>query len=293
MNYQIHTDPALHAAFYAIQQQFIADGYPRDDAIRVAQAVAQERFRNGTLLAGAQAHQAQRRSSAAEAAGRHRDSRRGHHRAAQEQGQQQEAEDANEAAEAEDEAGADEDIYEQYKPAKVEEGLPHPDPIVETASLASVKPPDISYQHHLQANVAANQLSNAQLETVLYAFQRFNQRLPDGSRAGFFLGDGAGVGKGRQIAAVIKEFWATGGRRVLWVSTSTDLRFDARRDLADLGAADVPVLPPRKDSVPSGNLESVYPRGGVLFITYSLLVSKGSYQRPPRQAGGRGAGAGG
>lgn len=31
--------------------------------------------------------------------------------------------------------------------------------------------------------------------------------LKDGSRAGFFLGDGAGVGKGRQIAAMIKQFW--------------------------------------------------------------------------------------
>lgn len=30
-----------------------------------------------------------------------------------------------------------------------------------------------------------------------------------GARAGFFLGDGAGVGKGRQIAALIKEYWLT------------------------------------------------------------------------------------
>ncbi len=28
-----------------------------------------------------------------------------------------------------------------------------------------------------------------------------------GSRKAFFLGDGAGVGKGRQIAALIKEYW--------------------------------------------------------------------------------------
>lgn len=49
-----------------------------------------------------------------------------------------------------------------------------------------------------------------------------------GARAGFFLGDGAGVGKGRQIAALIKEYWLTrrkkAPKRVLWVSTSTDLR---------------------------------------------------------------------
>ena len=47
-----------------------------------------------------------------------------------------------------------------------------------------------------QADVRAGRLSSAQLETVLYAFMRFNQeRLPCGARKAFFLGDGAGVGK--------------------------------------------------------------------------------------------------
>ncbi|GFR48741.1 hypothetical protein Agub_g10699, partial [Astrephomene gubernaculifera] len=201
-----------------------------------------------------------------------------------------------EAAQAHDEGGADAeedaavDIYEQYKPSKVSEGPPHPDPIVETASLASVAPPDITYKHHLQENLSRGELSNAQLETVLYAFQRFEKRLPDGSRAGFFLGDGAGVGKGRQIASVIREYWATGGRKVLWVSTSNDLRYDARRDLGDLGVAEgeIPVYPPRKDNVPAGPLDRAYPNGGVLFITYSLLVSKGSYRPPARNSAGGG-----
>ena len=40
-----------------------------------------------------------------------------------------------------------------------------------------------------------------------------------------------GVGKGRQIAGMIAEYFALGGRRVLWVSVSTDLKFDAIRDL--------------------------------------------------------------
>ena len=34
-----------------------------------------------------------------------------------------------------------------------------------------------------------------------------------------------------------------GGKRVLWVSTSNDLRYDAVRDLADLNAAHIPVHP--------------------------------------------------
>jgi hypothetical protein len=40
-----------------------------------------------------------------------------------------------------------------------------------------------------------------------------------------------------------QEFWATGGRRVLWVSTSRDLAYDARRDLDDLDLGHVPVHP--------------------------------------------------
>jgi hypothetical protein len=36
-----------------------------------------------------------------------------------------------------------------------------------------------------------------------------------------------------------------------------------------------PLRPPqRKDNVPSGSLAAAYPGGGVLFVTYSLLVSK-------------------
>lgn len=68
-------------------------------------------------------------------------------------------------------------------------------------------------------------------------------RAPAGPRCGFFLGDGAGVGKGRAIAALALEHWRTGGRRVLWVSVSNDLRLDARRDLDDIGATDIAVWP--------------------------------------------------
>ena len=57
--------------------------------------------------------------------------------------------------------------------------------------------------------------------------------------AGFFIGDGAGVGKGRQIAGIIMDNFARGRRRAVWVSTSSDLHHDAERDLEDLGCAGV------------------------------------------------------
>jgi hypothetical protein len=53
--------------------------------------------------------------------------------------------------------------------------------------------------------------------------------------AGFFIGDGAGVGKGRQVSGIILDNFARGRRQHVWLSTSTDLVKDAERDLRDLG----------------------------------------------------------
>lgn len=85
-------------------------------------------------------------------------------------------------------------------PSKLKIGAAHPDPVVETASLAAVEPPDISYQLHLDDLIEQRLLSGLQLESIVYACQRHQQWLPDKSRGGFFIGDGAGVGKGRTIA---------------------------------------------------------------------------------------------
>ena len=56
-----------------------------------------------------------------------------------------------------------------------------------------------------------------------------------------FSGDGAGVGKGRTIAGIIYENWLRGRKRSLWVSVSSDLKFDSERDLSDIGAHGIPV----------------------------------------------------
>jgi hypothetical protein len=54
-------------------------------------------------------------------------------------------------------------------------------------------------------------------------------------RAGFFIGDGAGMGKGRGLAGLIYENVLRGRRKHVWVSASNDLKFDAERDLRDVG----------------------------------------------------------
>ena len=56
--------------------------------------------------------------------------------------------------------------------------------------------------------ISSGKLSSLQLEGVLYAAQRHQKMLHTGERAGFFLGDGAGVGKGRQIAGLILDSYS-------------------------------------------------------------------------------------
>ena len=70
-------------------------------------------------------------------------------------------------------------IYESYRAAHIK-GKKHPDPIVETASLASVALPPTTYEHHLPELTVSGKLSDAQLETVVYANMRFRQKIEGG-----------------------------------------------------------------------------------------------------------------
>lgn len=45
----------------------------------------------------------------------------------------------------------------------------------------------------LQSEIKAGRLSSLQLESITYCLQRHQQVLPSGERAGFFIGDGAGM----------------------------------------------------------------------------------------------------
>ena len=89
-------------------------------------------------------------------------------------------------------------------------------------------------------------LSDAQLESVIYAGEahvrhlagRWNvnesldgvaaARDDDASavrfRRGWFLGDGTGAGKGRQVAGILLDNWLKGRRRAVWISKSDKAR---------------------------------------------------------------------
>ena len=74
------------------------------------------------------------------------------------------------------------DTYQNYTPSKVQEGQPHPDPVVESASLAAVEPPDVTYRHALRDVVSLGKLSSLQLESVIYASQRHQTFLDEETR---------------------------------------------------------------------------------------------------------------
>ncbi|KAL3700029.1 hypothetical protein R1sor_018051 [Riccia sorocarpa] len=181
---------------------------------------------------------------------------------------------ALEVEQEEDEGGTAGETFTDYRPSKLSIGPLHPDPIVETSSLSAVQPPEPIYELKIAPEIdQSGTLSCLQLETIVYASQRHMYHLADSSRAGFFIGDGAGVGKGRTIAGLVWENWQQGRRKALWLSVGSDLKFDARRDLDDIGATCVEVHALNK--LPYGKLDSkqVGVREGVLFLTYSSLIA--------------------
>uniref|UniRef100_A0A0G2K3C0 Protein strawberry notch homolog 1 n=1 Tax=Rattus norvegicus TaxID=10116 RepID=A0A0G2K3C0_RAT len=168
------------------------------------------------------------------------------------------------------------ETYAEYMPIKLKIGLRHPDAVVETSSLSSVTPPDVWYKTSISEETIDNGwLSALQLEAVTYAAQQHETFLPNGDRAGFLIGDGAGVGKGRTIAGIIYENYLLSRKRALWFSVSNDLKYDAERDLRDIGAKNILVHSLNKfkyGKISSKHNGSV--KKGVIFATYSSLIGE-------------------
>ncbi|XP_076775631.1 protein strawberry notch homolog 2 isoform X2 [Arvicanthis niloticus] len=185
---------------------------------------------------------------------------------------QPEEEEGEEEEEAEELGHAE--TYADYVPSKSKIGKQHPDRVVETSTLSSVPPPDITYTLALPTSDSGT-LSALQLEAITYACQQHEVLLPSGQRAGFLIGDGAGVGKGRTVAGIIVENYLRGRKKALWFSASNDLKYDAERDLRDIEAPGIAVHALSKIKYGDNTTSE-----GVLFATYSALIGES-------QAGGQ------
>ena len=89
-------------------------------------------------------------------------------------------------------------------------------------------------------------------------------------RRGWFLGDGTGAGKGRQVAGIILDNKLKGRKRALWISVSDRLLEDAQRDWAALGQERLLVTPLSRFRQGS----EIKLAEGVLFTTYATLRSQ-------------------
>ncbi|KAM6986470.1 protein strawberry notch homolog 1 [Aplochiton taeniatus] len=181
-----------------------------------------------------------------------------------------------EAEEEDEEELGHAETYAEYMPMKLRIGLRHPDPVVETSSLSSVCPPNVWYKLSIpEETIDHGWLSALQLEAITYAAQQHETFLPNGDRASYLIGDGAGVGKGRTIAGIIYENYLLGRKRSLWFSVSNDLKYDAERDLRDIGAKNILVHSLNKfkyGKISSKHNGSV--KKGVIFATYSSLIGE-------------------
>jgi len=159
-----------------------------------------------------------------------------------------------------------------YRPTSlVLDGLtPHPNKVIESEAMATIPLPPLTYIPHPNLIDLAyeGKLSDLQLETVLYACQAHTQFLDDGTRLGFFIGDGTGLGKGRQVAGIIAENYFNENKKAVWISTSQQLEADARRDIHDVVGNLIPLF-----SLSQFKMNEKIPfKEGVLFVTYTTLI---------------------
>ncbi len=167
----------------------------------------------------------------------------------------------------------EDDVYAVYQPKKlsVKGAKPHVTDLVESAAMAAIEPPDVTYTPNLPFELIKNgDLTIAQLEAIVYAGQAHEQTLPDGKRKGFFIGDGTGVGKGREIAGVILDNFRRGRTKAVWITERGKLYKDAVRDWTALKQNKNDIIKLSKTKI----TEPIKAQSGIVFTTYSTLRAK-------------------
>ena len=185
-------------------------------------------------------------------------------------------------------------VFTRWRPTgiRITGAADHPTPLAESTAMAAIKAPIPAYRPKLPRSVIKDGiLSAAQLEAVIYAGEAHGLNLPqwftineeqgndalkratpdtEGAfrlRQGWFLGDGTGAGKGRQVAGIILDNFLKGRKKALWVSRSATLFEDAVRDWTALGQPEDSVF----ELASFGQGQTIPPRDGIMFTTYATL----------------------
>lgn len=207
-------------------------------------------------------------------------------------------------------------LFEPYRVQrlKIPGARRHPDPLVESTCLASVRPPMPKYRPLLEpVLISTGDLSHEQLEQIVYAgeahqhyFTYLNRRFEDQpfmrlgldgkefettkrvevvdeitARHGFYISGGTGIGKGRIICGILADNFNQGRTRAVYITANDILINDVVRDWTDLGRSADDVV--RWKNSPLGKPIKVGDRETfILAGTYSMLQRRSKKQKQTR-----------
>lgn len=164
-----------------------------------------------------------------------------------------------------------ENLYTKYSPKLP--GSAHPSDLITTSTLDFALPTLDAEAVHPNV-MAKDALSAAQLDTICLT------RMAHLKGKAILIGDGTGVGKGRELAGVMLNHlkWQPKCRKYVIVTASAQLEHDFRRDLIALGW---PLKGSSKKRLPlfaqsSFDAKKKITGCGILFTTYSMLRTDSS-----------------
>ncbi|HOL95625.1 MAG TPA: strawberry notch family protein [bacterium] len=190
----------------------------------------------------------------------------------------------------------EEHTYLPYDPPKIFENAKiHQGSIVETAAMASVDMPPLTYKPDLPNNlIESGALSDVQLVAIAYAGQAHNtfiNMMGKKMRRGFMIGDGTGLGKTREILGIILDNWNQGRKLHVVISASDGLEGQLKKDWNVVGQS-ISSEPENmvinlKKITPTQMKNKTYPKEGIIFLNYPTLqggqqVSNSNSSKPAR-----------
>lgn len=162
-------------------------------------------------------------------------------------------------------------VFDTYHPQVTLPGsMTHPGTLVESAAMSSVMAPPTTYVPNLpRSAVQKGALSDAQIEQVIRAGDAHSKILPNGQRKGYFMGDGTGLGKAREIVGVMLDNINSGRTKHVWISKDdTKLHAQALNDWQAVTGEDAKDLIHR---LPDKSGDAIKAKDGILFLGYGKL----------------------